>query len=200
MEKAVKDLERYLDAERREIDLAEKWETENPSGTGEPIAEYLQDTFMTFLLQGYYKNFLSFRRDYEKEFGTPPQVHPAVYSKWLRESILDSDFNVVMVHPVGDFDPFYRDVYRLDPKDRSQAYDWDQREDHQASLAGVPSIVVPVGQVSQPSKIMAQGQVLPVTISLMSGTGTDFQLTGMIQDMAQTGFLAGSVKVGSHAF
>lgn len=37
---------------------------------------------MTFLWQGYYKNFLQFRKDYEKEFGVPPYVHPVIQDCW----------------------------------------------------------------------------------------------------------------------
>lgn len=36
----------------------------------------------------------------------------SVYAKWLEETIFGLAFNVVMVHPVGDYEPFYRDVYR----------------------------------------------------------------------------------------
>jgi hypothetical protein len=43
MEAAVRELEKYLNTDKREINLAKQWETENPSGTGAPIAEYLQD-------------------------------------------------------------------------------------------------------------------------------------------------------------
>jgi len=39
------------------------------------------------------------------------------YRTWLRNTILggeskDGEFNTIMVYPVGDFAPFYRDVYR----------------------------------------------------------------------------------------
>ncbi|KAK0642175.1 amidase signature domain-containing protein [Cercophora newfieldiana] len=224
MEAAVQKLEDYLNTTRTRTTLSDRWLKDNPSGTDASIEGYLQDTFMTFLWQGYYENFSTFRKEYEKKFGAPPYVHPviqdcwqhgeritpqsldqahkhkAVYSKWLRETILGAGFNVVMVYPVGDYEPFYRDVYRLDPKDRSQAYDWHQREDHQASLGGVPSVVVPVGQVAQPSKITGKTQDLPVAISLMSAAGTDTQLTGMLHDMAKKGYLRGEVKVGTQTF
>ena len=37
---------------------------------------------MTLLLQGYYDNFLAFRKDYEAKFGVPPYVHPVVQDCW----------------------------------------------------------------------------------------------------------------------
>jgi len=40
------------------------------------------------------------------------EEHKSVYAKWLGERVLGLGFNVVMVHPVGDYEPFYRDVYR----------------------------------------------------------------------------------------
>jgi hypothetical protein len=37
----------------------------------------------------------------------------SIYAKWLRESGFRGDrFNTIMVYPVGDVTPFYRDVYR----------------------------------------------------------------------------------------
>jgi hypothetical protein len=88
-----------------------------------------------------------------------------VYAKWLRESVFGGDgFNTIMVYPVGDIIPFYRDVYRKsvafptrhfagerkeahpinrDPLDVKPSYSWNEREDHQASLAGIPSMVIP---------------------------------------------------------
>ena len=66
-------------------------------------------------------------------------------------------------------------------------YDGDEREDHQASLAGVPAVVMPgklsndyrwdisnvltVGQVAFPSKVTGGEQLLPVIMSTMSGLG-----------------------------
>ncbi|KAK5654037.1 hypothetical protein OQA88_7715 [Cercophora sp. LCS_1] len=201
LEAAVQRLEEYLGVQRTKATLAERWRHAKPS---EPsIADYLQNTFMTLLLQGYYVNFSDFRKEYEEIFGVPPYVHPVIqdcwergeritpqelaqarehkskYARWLASSCLGSGFKVVMVYPVGDFEPFYRDVYKPHPKDRSQGYDWNQREDHQASLAGVPSVIVPVGQVAQPSRITGKTQELPVAISLMS---------------------AAEVKPGTHAF
>ncbi|KAK4178917.1 amidase signature domain-containing protein [Triangularia setosa] len=172
-----------------------------------------------------------FRRDFEQEYGHQPYVHPVIqdcwkrgesltsaevekarhhkrmYSEWLREKILGGGgFNVMMVYPVGDFTPFYRDVYRPDPKDRATTYNWFEREDHQSSLAGVPSVVIPVAnkvaQVEQPSKITGKSQNLPVAISLMSGRGTDVDLTNLILEMTKLdkGGFAGKVKVGKEAF
>jgi len=39
------------------------------------------------------------------------------YRSWLRNTVLGGEsnageFNTIMVYPVGDFAPFYRDVYR----------------------------------------------------------------------------------------
>jgi hypothetical protein len=36
----------------------------------------------------------------------------SIYAKWLGETVLGMGFKVLMVHPVGDYEPFYRDVYR----------------------------------------------------------------------------------------
>ncbi|GAB1312459.1 hypothetical protein MFIFM68171_02669 [Madurella fahalii] len=224
MEEAVCRLEKYLDVERTTDSLAQRWLDGNPTNSRTSIGEYLQDTFMTLLWQGYYENLSRFIEEYKKKYNNPPYVHPVIqdcftrgkhltpedvakahkrksdYSKWLRESVLGDSFRIIMVYPVGDLAPFYRDDYRPDPQNRSQAYHWRDREDHQASLAGLPSVIVPVGQVAQPSKVTGRDQHLPVAISLMSGAGTDTQLVGMLHDMAKEGYLVGKVNVGTHAF
>jgi hypothetical protein len=37
----------------------------------------------------------------------------AIYADWLNSTVLGSGgFNTIMVYPVGDIAPFYRDAYR----------------------------------------------------------------------------------------
>ncbi|KAH7022136.1 amidase signature domain-containing protein [Ilyonectria destructans] len=94
------------------------------------------------------------------------QQQKALYSKWLRGSVLGGGgFNTIMVFPFGDLAPFSRDEYRKAPDDRLGSCGWTLREDHQASLAGIPCIVVPVDQVSQPSKVTGGTQLLLVAVS-----------------------------------
>ncbi|KAK4241990.1 amidase signature domain-containing protein [Achaetomium macrosporum] len=137
MEGAVEKLEAYLGVKRVVVNLAEKWLEDDPSQSGLRLEEFLQNTFMTLLWRGYYTNYLPFRKEYEAKFGIPPYVHPVIqscwrhgkalsaediakaherkriYAKWLREAVFGGDgFNAIMVYPVGDIDPFYRDVYR----------------------------------------------------------------------------------------
>ncbi|KAK4195511.1 glutamyl-tRNA amidotransferase [Triangularia verruculosa] len=227
MELAVQKVEKHLQTRRTEINLEETWLRDDPHNNHSTLAGDLKDTFMPLLWHGYYENLSGFRQEYENKYGHEPYVHPVirdcwnrgeklqvdskiiqqardnkkVYSRWLRESILGGGgFNVVMVYPVGDFVPFYRDVYRPEPKDRASAYNWIEREDHQSSLAGVPSVVMPVAQVEQPSKITGGTQKLPVAISLMSSRGTDAQLTKLILKMTKVGDFVGEVKVGKEAF
>lgn len=40
---------------------------------------------MTLLWRGYYDNFLTFRKDYEKRFGVPPYVHPVIADCWCEK-------------------------------------------------------------------------------------------------------------------
>lgn len=96
------------------------------------------------------------------------QQQKALYTKWLRGSVLGGGgFNTIMVFPFGDLAPFYRDEYRKlvfsstlaeflatkflnrAPDDRLGSCSWTLKEDHQASLAGIPCIVVP-GWFGQP--------------------------------------------------
>ncbi|KAH6989095.1 amidase signature domain-containing protein [Ilyonectria sp. MPI-CAGE-AT-0026] len=199
MEVSVAKLESLLGIKRSVINLADRWLEDDPAGNALPLRSYLQDTFMNLLWKGYYDHFLSFRRDFESKYGYPPYVHPviqycwkcgsqvsaadeevaqqqkAVYSKWLRASVPGGDgFNTIMVFPFGDLTPLYRDEYRKAPDDRPGSCGRTLREDHQASLAGIPCIVVPVDQVSQPSKVTGGTQLLPVAVSLMSGVGECF--------------------------
>ena len=179
---------------------------------------------MTLLWKGYYDSLQGFYKDHEDRFGHPPYLHPTVrycyqrgscisesefkdalerqyvYSKWLRNDVLGSDgFQKIMVYPVGDIEPLYRDEYRKPPNESAE-YDWYQREDHQASLAGVPAVVLPVGQVAHPSRVTGKPQLLPVTISLMSGVGTDQALVALVRQFADATNFPGSINVGGLAF
>ncbi|KAI8623965.1 amidase signature domain-containing protein [Xylariaceae sp. FL1651] len=189
-------LEEFLGFKRTVINLSKKWANEDPAGNGVTIEEYLSDTFMSLLWRGYHDEYQVFRNDYNSKFGVSPYVHPtiqycwergskvseqeletakqhkAVYKKWLRESVLDGDdFKTIMVFPAADFKPFYRDAYRKAPDDHPQPYNWSDREDHQSSLAGIPNIVIPVGQVLHQSKITGGMQELPTAVHVISGAG-----------------------------
>ncbi|KAK3938198.1 glutamyl-tRNA amidotransferase [Diplogelasinospora grovesii] len=225
MEGSVRALEGFLGIKRSIVNLADLWLEHDPAGNGLPLDSFLQDTFMNLLWKGYYDSLLGFRRDFETKYGVKPYVHPviqycwkrgsqvsardeeaaqqqkAAYAGWLSGRVLDGDgFKTIMVFPVGDLRPFYRDEYRKAPDDQPASYDWMQREDHQSSLAGVPCIVVPVDQVSHPSKITGDKQLLPVAVSLMSGVGTDSALTRLVRDMARQSFFKEKVNVGKDAF
>ncbi|KAJ8131951.1 hypothetical protein O1611_g1673 [Lasiodiplodia mahajangana] len=226
LESFVQKLERFLGVERTPINLAKKWINESPAGNHRtPIEDYLKDTFMNLLWRGYHDEYQMFRDDHQKKFGHPPYVHPviqdcwgrgskvsdeevrvakqhqAIYKKWLRESVLDGDdFGTIMIFPAGDLTPFYRDVYSNAPEQRSRPYNWNDREDHQASLGGVPNIVVPVGQVQQPSKVTEGLQELPIAVHVISSSGTDDALTKLFQCMAEESMIKGIVNTGPTAF
>ncbi|KAI1151056.1 amidase signature domain-containing protein [Nemania diffusa] len=226
LERFVQELEKFLGVERTTINLADKWIHDNPEDSNRmPIEEYLNDTFMNLLWKGYYDEYQMFQNDYMAKFGNPPCVHPviqdcwdrgskisdqevrmakqhqAVYQKWLRESVLGGEeFHTIMIFPAGDLTPFYRDVYSSAPEHRHQPYNWNDRADHQSSLGGVPNIVIPVGQVQQPSETARSLQELPIAVHVISGTGTDDALTKLFQCMAQRGFMKGSVNTGVAAF
>ncbi|KAL1980266.1 hypothetical protein VTN96DRAFT_4410 [Rasamsonia emersonii] len=223
MEDFVTKLEQFLGIQRSIVSLEDMWAKKNPADSRETLEDYLQNTFMTILWKGYYESLTPFRKDYEKKFGYSPYVHPTVrycckrgsqisneelavaserkriYSSWLRGTILGESFNTIMVYPVGDPKPFYRDEYRKSPE-HSSGYRWNEREDHQASLAGVPAVVVPVGQAPFPSKITGESQLLPVHVSLMSGPNTDHALVTLLRDFLHASYLPAKVCTGKLAF
>ncbi|KAI1128107.1 amidase signature domain-containing protein [Nemania abortiva] len=220
----VQKLEEFLGIDRTPINLAEEWIQRNPANSQSRIEVYLEDTFMNLLCRGYHDEYQTFQKEYRAKFGNPPYVHPViqdywdrgskisdqeiktakehreVYQQWLRERVLDGDdFHTIMVFPATSLTPFYRDDYRNDPKRYRQPYNWNDRADHQSSLAGVPNIVVPVGQTRQDSKITSC-QELPIAVHVISGAGTDDALTELFQRMAEQSLIKGSVNTGATAF
>lgn len=123
-----------------------------------------------------------------------------VCSKWLRDDVLGGDgLKQIMVYPVGDMEPLYRDEYRK-PHNDAADYDWYKREDHQASFAGVPAMVLSVSQVAYLLNVTEKSQLLPITVSLMSGVGTHQALVALVQEFTSSTYFLGGIKEGELAF
>ncbi|OJD34140.1 glutamyl-trna amidotransferase [Diplodia corticola] len=209
-DKFVSDFEKFLGLNRIELSLAERWEQDDPPRNGMAMNDYLQSAFMNILWKTYWDASKEFREEHERKFGSRPYVNPViqhcwkrgemvsaedheeaqrrirVYAEWLNNKVLLPGH--VMIYPSGDLSPFYRDVYRP-PPDELPPYDWSQREDHQASLAGVPALTFPIGQTPYTSKITEQAHLLPVNMEIMGPKGSDYDLTDLIlRMMCQMGY------------
>jgi hypothetical protein len=68
-----------------------------------------------------------------------------------------------------------------------------------SSMAGLPEITVPIGQVAYYSQISRQWEMLPVAAQLVAHPGCDNMLFGLVDSLAAVNVVR-AVKVGSEAF
>ena len=68
-----------------------------------------------------------------------------------------------------------------------------------ATMAGVPDVVVPVGEVSYASTVSLRTEYMPVTMSLVAARGCDLMLASLVKDLEKAGILK-AVGTGSRVY
>ncbi|KAI1086009.1 amidase signature domain-containing protein [Rostrohypoxylon terebratum] len=227
MDSFVSEMEIFLGVKAHRINLAAFWDEDNPTENAIPLKEFVQDILNPLVWYGFSRELAQFRLDHKRIFHSEPYIDPVIqiacekgdeitsddlsrilkkkdlYKQWMEEKVFlsaeDGHLDTIIMYPVGDPLPFYRDTYRLHPS-KLTTYDWRDKEDHQACLAGLPAISVPIGQTSYKSRVSGKMERVPASIAIMGARYTDHALTTLLKDMLAARNLPSIVKTGKEAF
>ncbi|KAF2416418.1 amidase signature enzyme [Tothia fuscella] len=132
-------------------------------------------------------------------------TNKTIFQKWTEANLLtpmpDTDHcsSALFIHPIYPGTPNYRDNYPASsPKKAGIWFGWNQYGVSQ--LAGVPEVVVPVGQVNYTSRITGTTKFLPVAVSINAAAGCDLLLYNLVEQLAANGVIPKAVKTGGLTF
>ncbi|KDQ63915.1 hypothetical protein JAAARDRAFT_165877 [Jaapia argillacea MUCL 33604] len=218
----IDNLQNFLGATPDYTPLSGFWN--QTSGVNETLSVYMNQTYAT-LIGGYQYTYFGapFIADYQAaNEGRMPFIDPAprtrwafaaargpgayaeeeirkeVFTNWTAEYVFRDDeascSDSILVYPQSTGTTAYRDRYFGAPT-APLGFSYGRI----GPFAGVPDVVVPLGQAPYNSTITGQVEYLPVTISLVTRKGCDYMVLGLINELANAGII-GSVAVGRKPF
>ncbi|KAF6793735.1 glutamyl-tRNA(Gln) amidotransferase [Colletotrichum sojae] len=116
-----------------------------------------------------------------------------VFRDWFRGEVLTVDEKTCSSSIIAYASPpaiQYRNVYRSPP-----TIPFGFASSYWSVFAGVPDLVVPVGQTSYNSSITGHVENLPVTINLVAAAGCENMLLSLVAELARVGLSAASAVV-----
>jgi Amidase len=211
-------LSKHLSTSVTDIDLPSLWQTTHHhplSNVSSDLAEVIDRIYPTVI--GIEQARLvrdPFFADYEAELsGRRPFVNPAPrirwgygdslpegtleealsnrteFKTWIAENVLQSnpdscsDSLLVYVEPATRH-PLYRDYYRELP-----TIPFGHAASSISVYAGVPDMVLPIGEKSYVSEVTGVEEKSPVTVDLLAAKGCDGMLFQLVNELAQAGIL-----------
>ncbi|KAI5363854.1 putative amidase [Septoria linicola] len=188
----------YHNLEIRTDSLVELWvASPPPESCGEGLRDFLKGAARDSFFYDFYHTTDKFRNEYWRKYRCQPAVNQItgwrwdeaekisikqrddavrrldVYKDWLREQVL-TDTNPLVILPVADAEPKYRDDHPKTNRPMQEA--WDQL--WLAPILGAPELTVPIGQVPYHSRISKTKEYLPVVASILGKPRTDLSLIG----------------------
>ncbi|OIW32128.1 amidase signature enzyme [Coniochaeta ligniaria NRRL 30616] len=216
----VDDMRIHLGAVVTKLSIRQAWKDRHPAGLPESIDDYLKDVITQTYYHVFYDSTVDFREDAEDHGGTPPYVIPfvqrrwdkgaavtraqyeeattkmSVYEDWLLDTLfLGRRTQALVILPVGNATPNYRDTPSPSPEDQS-ALD----ELFLQPILGSPDVVVPIGDVPYISRITHKVEYLPVVANVVGAPGTDFQLLQAVENVLKLAKRPTSVATGPRMF
>ncbi|KAI7212840.1 amidase signature enzyme [Hortaea werneckii] len=214
----VQELEDFLNANRTQVDVTQRWGSTHPSDSPSNVTEMLHDTYGVLTSVDQY-NLLGrpLFADYEAaHHGRSPYINPGPLVRWQwgiphNESYDSAVHNMtvfrswwetqgygrndtetcskgIFVYPWSLGTPNYRDTY-LDPPTQPPLGFANWAI---AGYAAGGELVVPVGEVPYESRITRQTEFLPVSVSLLVAHGCDLVLADLVRDLEKNGILKAS--------
>lgn len=195
---------RFLNATVAPVDISAEWERSGP--IAEQLQSVVKNTYeiisareQAHLLRD------PFYQDYKASHdGRNPHINPAprqrwnlsdtsstqtveaayknqtMFSNWFQEVILplnkDTCSESILIYIPRVPSPKYRDNYLAGPALPS-AFSTSRI----AVLAGIPDIVVPIGEAPYESRITGKTEFLPITLDIMAGKDCDGMLAALIE-------------------
>ncbi|KAL2275630.1 hypothetical protein FJTKL_01697 [Diaporthe vaccinii] len=223
VEEFVQNLEARLDVRRTEVDIAQLWKDQPPSGSSAsvPLQDYLKKAPFWSLCHDYYHKFDEFRADYSDAVGREPFVEASPRYRWkIGESVTNDDYdeyldrlgtfrtwfeetvmplssgsNDIMILPAGIAGQKYRDELPSEPESLEGI---DTRL--LSPILGTPQIIVPFAQLPYKSRVTESTEYRPVSVSLMGARGSDLALLRVVEDATQAAGWRTNVDTGRRAF
>ncbi|KAJ5343259.1 hypothetical protein MYU51_021373 [Penicillium brevicompactum] len=217
IEKFVADVEVFLGTTRTRVDLDTQWNATRPANVTTTLEDMLHYTYGTLITVYQWLNLgRSFFKDYsEAHDGRTPYINPNPLLRWhLGQQSGSSGFDeawhnktifhdwwnaaeglgapdnetcskAIYVYPNSVGSIRYRDQYTSGPL----APYWGMSDSNIAVFAGVPDLVVPIGEVPYNSTKSGKVEYTPVTMSLVAARGCDLMVANMVKDMEARGIL-----------
>ncbi|KGQ03156.1 Amidase 1 [Beauveria bassiana D1-5] len=214
----VNALSRWLQVEVSRTSIQERWAVTKPTHAQEPFEEFFSKAFIDILSHEYWTHAAPFRKEYEDGFASAPYVCKLTewlwkkgqsvsssrkqealaevrdHNHWLFEHFLENKNDVIII-PRYTLD--YRDEYLPAPENRN-FYGFESNL--HASFAGLPNIVVPIGQCPYYSNVTKRDEVFPVSLSIIGPKGFDLGLLRLIYEFLSASKLPMAVSTGTSAF
>ncbi|ODM23164.1 hypothetical protein SI65_00753 [Aspergillus cristatus] len=198
IEEFVLMLEAFLGAQRTHVDVNAAWNSSRPShAPNTTLQDMLHYTYGTLISVYQWLHLgVPFFRDYApKHDGRTPYINPNPLLRWeigseaqqegwnkawQNNTIFQHWWNEgIYIYPNSVGSVSYRDEYFGPP---SPPF-WGMSDSNIAVFAGVPDLVVPIGEVPHNSTKSGKTEYLPVTMSLVAARGCDLMLANVIREM-----------------
>ncbi|EHK41963.1 hypothetical protein TRIATDRAFT_322099 [Trichoderma atroviride IMI 206040] len=226
VDRFIKALESFCGTERTTLDIDEKWIKMDPHGHKLSIYSELKTTTAHLHLAGFYDAIAPFQEAYRSTYQKNPYLdrvnieklklarlvtiedrekmvqQKAFFANFARKQILQGgdgsgatgSLGGIMVWPFNPQEPQYRDNYpSLTPH-----VNWRWDVDYTAPLAGLPQVIVPIGQFQYDSRITGEPDFLPIAASIVGPPGSDIALLDFISKFLQRTRGLLSVKPGRY--
>ncbi|KUL83158.1 hypothetical protein ZTR_10119 [Talaromyces verruculosus] len=224
IEDFVSKLEKFLETNRTHVDIIATWNTTRAPDAPSSLSEMLQYTYGTLVsVYQWFHLGVSFFNDYAaKHDGRTPFMNPSAGGRWiLGQRLGQAQFDIawnnktifadwwnsddgfgakstetcsqaIYTYPNSVGAVSYRNQYLGPP----MLPFWGFSDSNIAPMAGVPDLVVPIGEVPYNSTISGKTEYIPVTMSLVAARGCDLMLANMVREMEADGILT-PVATGS---
>ncbi|KAI6084503.1 amidase signature enzyme [Hypoxylon rubiginosum] len=222
----VAQVEAFLGVNATEVDVPSQWAATHGDAP-ENLAEMLNLTYGVYITHDQWKLLGEpFFADYAAAHGgRKPFVNPGPLSRWtwgqthapddVYEQALrnityfkswweadgfgrhdpESCSESLYIYAFATGAPAYRTDYLTAPTGPPLGF----TDQNVAIIAGVPELVVPVGEVPYQSAITGQTEYLPVTMALRMARNCDYALANLVSDLEEAGILRG-VVTGSRIY
>ncbi|KAL3457272.1 amidase signature domain-containing protein [Aspergillus heterothallicus] len=217
IEAFVAKFERFLGANRTHVNLDETWNATRPAGAPQTLQDMLHYTYGTLVSVYQWLHLgVPFFQDYAAKYnGRTPYINPGPLLRWnigrergqsgwdegwTNKTIFmdwwsgpagygahnnQSCSEGIYIYPNSVGAPSYRDEY-FGPPDPPY---WGMSDSNIAVFAGLPDLVVPIGEIPFNSTKSGKTEYLPVTMSIVAARGCDLMVASMVRDMEAQGIL-----------
>ncbi|KAJ5771067.1 uncharacterized protein N7511_003118 [Penicillium nucicola] len=217
IERFVANVEDFLGTTRTNVNLDASWNATRPSNATSTLNDMLHFTYGTLITVYQWLNLgAPFFKDYsEAHDGRTPYINPNPLLRWhLGQDAGQAGFDVawhnktlfhdwwntadgfgaldnetcskaIYIYPQTYGSIRYRDEYSSGPT----APFWGMSDGNIAVYAGVPDLVVPIGEVPYNSTKSGKVEYTPVTMSLIAARGCDLMLASLVKEMEARGIL-----------
>ncbi|CAG8283967.1 unnamed protein product [Penicillium olsonii] len=216
IEDLVRKVEKFLGTKRELVNITSHWEkTQSPEIPA--ISSLLNTTYAILTSVDQYRSLsVPFYADYaEKHDGRRPFINPGPLARWTwgqnnggnvaydeaiqNKTIFKNWWETkgygkadertcsegIYIYPYTKGETQYRNAYFSAPTAPPMGFS----DGRIAVLAGVPDLVVPVGEIPYNSTVSLKTEYMPVTMSFVAARGCDLMVVNLIEDMEKAGIL-----------